>query len=287
LKNKVYLCDREGKMHPLRPDKPVSLVLTAGGARGIAHVGVLEALVAHGFHIREIIGSSVGALIAAYYAGVGLSLEEMRTLGLGLSSQHLLAWAVARRAPNPIRAYFQRRAGIIPTYIQRLEQATGRPLHHGVERIGLLAFDCLSWREVLFHSQMPDFPLAEAMRGAVAIPGVYPLRRLVYAGRWLYLSDAGWRNRLPIEYLFTEPFRPHQIVVSDIANRPAHRRENAAKLKRWQADHPEVPIHVVLPDALGRGMLMYRQSDLAALVTSGRAATEALIAAATYSASLV
>jgi len=267
-------------MRPLQPEEPVSLVLAAGGARGVAHVGVLEALVTHGFRVQEIIGSSVGALIAAYYAGVGLSLEEMRTLGLGLSSRHLLAWAAARRAPRFARPYFQRRAGIVPAYLEQLEQASGRSLHHGVERIGLLAFDGVSGQEILFHNQMPDFPLAEAMRGAVAIPVVYPPRRIVHAGRRMSLSDAGGRNRLPIEYIFAAPFRPRQIVVSDIANRLSHRRENAAKIQSWQARRPDVPIHVVLPDALGRGMLLYRQSDLEALVASGRTMTEALIASA-------
>lgn len=267
-------------MAVLNPDEPVSLVLTAGGARGVAHVGVLEALVAHGFRVEEIVGSSVGALIAAYYAGVGLSLDEMRTLGLGLSSGHLLAWAAARRAPRFAQGYFRRRAGVVPTYLERLEQTAGRRLHHGVKRIGLLAFDAAAGRDVLFHSEMPDFPLADAMRGAVAIPFVYPSRTLRYAGRTLRLRDAGGRNRLPLEYLFEAPFAPRQILVSDIANRLAHRRENAAKVAAFQARHPHVPIRVVTPDALGRGVLLYRPSDMAALAASGRAVTEALLQSA-------
>ncbi|OYT72757.1 MAG: hypothetical protein CFK52_03865 [Chloracidobacterium sp. CP2_5A] len=264
-------------MPALRLTEPVSLALAAGGARGVAHVGALEALVAHGFRIREIVGSSVGALIAAYYAGVGLSLDEMRALGLGLASRHLLAWAAARRAPRFAQGYFRRRAGIVPEYLERLERASGRQLCHGVERIGLLAFDAVSGREILLHSEMPDFPLADATRGAVAIPFVYPARELRLGGRRLRLSDAGGRNRLPIEYLFAAPFAPRQIIVSDIANRLAHRRENAAKVEAWQARYPEMPIQVVTPDALGRGMLLYRQKDLADLVASGRAATEALL----------
>ncbi len=264
-------------MGALDLNEPVSLVLTAGGARGVAHVGVLAALVAHGFRVEEIVGSSVGALIAAYYAGVGLSLDEMQALGVGLSSRHLLAWAAARRAPRFAQAYFRRRAGIVPTYLERLEQTTGQHLHHGVQRIGLLAFDAVAGREVLFHSAMPDFPLADAMRGAVAIPFVYPPRTLHYAGQTLRLSDAGGRNRLPIEYLFEAPFAPRQILVSDIANRMAHRRDNAAKVAVFRARYPHIPIVVVTPDALGRGMLLYRQADLRDLVASGRAVTEALL----------
>jgi NTE family protein len=46
----------------------VSLVLGSGGARGLAHIGVIEWLVKNNFKIRSIAGSSVGALIGGIYA---------------------------------------------------------------------------------------------------------------------------------------------------------------------------------------------------------------------------
>jgi predicted acylesterase/phospholipase RssA len=45
------------------PPRTLSLVLGSGGARGYAHIGVIEALEASGFAIRSIAGSSMGALI--------------------------------------------------------------------------------------------------------------------------------------------------------------------------------------------------------------------------------
>jgi len=51
-----------------RKDKTVSLVLGSGGARGLAHIGVIECLTAHGYQIRSIAGSSMGALIGGIYA---------------------------------------------------------------------------------------------------------------------------------------------------------------------------------------------------------------------------
>ena len=74
-------------------NKPLSLALGAGGVRGFAHIGVLEALAEQGFSVSEIVGSSAGAIIAAFYAAVGLSLPELREFGLNLTSQHLFAWA--------------------------------------------------------------------------------------------------------------------------------------------------------------------------------------------------
>ena len=48
--------------------KTVSLVLGSGGARGLAHIGVIEQLVRSGFEIKTIAGSSMGALIGGVYA---------------------------------------------------------------------------------------------------------------------------------------------------------------------------------------------------------------------------
>jgi NTE family protein len=48
--------------------KTVSLVLSSGGARGLAHIGVIEALEEKGFKINAVAGCSMGALIAGVYA---------------------------------------------------------------------------------------------------------------------------------------------------------------------------------------------------------------------------
>ena len=50
-------------------NKPtVSLVLGSGGARGLAHIGVIEWLTQNGIEIRSLAGSSMGALIGGVYA---------------------------------------------------------------------------------------------------------------------------------------------------------------------------------------------------------------------------
>ena len=43
--------------------KTVSLVLGGGGARGLAHIGVIQWLTENGYNIRSIAGSSMGALV--------------------------------------------------------------------------------------------------------------------------------------------------------------------------------------------------------------------------------
>ncbi len=48
--------------------KKVSLVLSGGGARGIAHIGVIEELEKQGFEIKSISGTSIGAVVGGVYA---------------------------------------------------------------------------------------------------------------------------------------------------------------------------------------------------------------------------
>lgn len=70
--------------------KTVSLILGAGGARGLAHIGVIQWLTENGYEIRSIAGSSMGALVGGIYAsgklGVyaewSLALERMEVLRL-------------------------------------------------------------------------------------------------------------------------------------------------------------------------------------------------------------
>jgi len=49
-------------------EKKVSLVLSSGGARGIAHIGIIEELEKRGYEICSIAGTSMGALIGGIYA---------------------------------------------------------------------------------------------------------------------------------------------------------------------------------------------------------------------------
>ena len=56
--------------------KDVSLVLSTGGARGLAHVGAIDQLLSMGYHIRAVSGTSMGALVGGMYAAG--KLEEFK-----------------------------------------------------------------------------------------------------------------------------------------------------------------------------------------------------------------
>ncbi len=254
----------------LHSDKPLSLALGAGGVRGFAHIGVLEALAERGFTISEIVGTSAGAIIGAFYAAVGLSLPELRAFGLNLTSRHLFAWALLRRLPANIRRRYAHIAGIIPGHLERLAITPGHALQHGVERLGIVCYDVKQREEVFFHNLQSDFPLEEAARGSASIPGFFPARRCVVAGREYRLVDGGVSNKLPVDKLFTPPFQPAQILAVDVSNVQSIRDANRAKIEALRQQHPTIPIEILTPDLLGKGTIIYRQEELAEIVEAGK-----------------
>ncbi len=58
----------EERMHKYKMKQKAALVLSGGGARGIAHIGVIEELVKHGFEISSVSGVSMGAVVGGVYA---------------------------------------------------------------------------------------------------------------------------------------------------------------------------------------------------------------------------
>lgn len=266
---------QELSLSQLDPRLPLSLALGAGGVRGMAHVGVLDVLAARGFQITEMVGTSVGALILAFYAGVGMDVPTLKRFGVNLTSRHLLAWAWLRRAPTGLRQRFLHRAGIIPESLDRLAEAVGGPLHHGVERIGLVTYDLIARQEVFLHNLQSDFSLSDATRGAVAIPRVYPPRDCLVAGRRVRLIDGGVTNLLPVDYLLAPPFQPRQILAVDVSTHVRQREANLAKIQALRHRHPAIPIAVLQPDTLGRATLIYRRQELQSLIEAGYRAAEA------------
>lgn len=63
-------------------NQKVALVLSSGGARGLAHIGVIEELEERGYEISSIAGSSIGSVIGGAYAAGGLGIYKEWVLSL-------------------------------------------------------------------------------------------------------------------------------------------------------------------------------------------------------------
>jgi NTE family protein len=161
----------------------VGLVLGGGGARGFAHVGVLRVLEEAGIPVELIVGTSVGSLIGAFYAGPTNSHELER---------------IARRLDRGDIFDF----GIAPALFgtglasgERLERFVRE--HAAVDRIerlripyAAIATDLDTGEAVVLRSG----DLARAVRASSAIPGVFQPVRI--DGR--LLVDGGVALNLPV-----------------------------------------------------------------------------------------
>lgn len=75
----VTLCPAHPVVAPL-PDRPrVGLVLSGGGARGAAHVGVLKVIEEYGIPVDLVVGTSMGGIIGALYAS-GMPVSDLEKL---------------------------------------------------------------------------------------------------------------------------------------------------------------------------------------------------------------
>ena len=114
----------------------IGLVLSGGGLRGASHVGVLQQLVAHQIPIDVIVGASAGAVIAAYYAAVGLTVEALINDAATFRGRHLVAHSVNVRLRGRWGAALAKASGLIPERLEQLESASFDKLHHNVRALG-------------------------------------------------------------------------------------------------------------------------------------------------------
>lgn len=165
----------------MRMKKQVSLVLSSGGARGVAHIGVIEELEKQGFEIKSIAGTSMGALVGGMYATGKLdvykewmcSLDKMDVFNLidftfsknGIMKGDKILREMKRKIPD-----------------------------RNIEDLSIpfvaIATDISNKKELVFNSGS----LYDAIRASISIPTVFtPVNK-----DDSYLVDGGVLNPIPI-----------------------------------------------------------------------------------------
>ena len=89
--------ERLPRFEPLAKPPRVALVLGSGGPRGFAHIGVLKVLEEQGVRPDFIIGSSVGALVGALYAG-GYNAAELEKMAYDVNLLKFFEWGMLTRS---------------------------------------------------------------------------------------------------------------------------------------------------------------------------------------------
>jgi predicted acylesterase/phospholipase RssA len=203
----------------LAADSPVRIgvVLSGGGLRGAGHVGVLQQLVEHGVPIDVIVGSSAGAIVAAYYAAVGLTVDELIRDATTFRGRHLLAHSLNVRLQGRLANALIRLSGVIPRRLAQLEQATFERLHHGVRGIGIACHDVLSGEPRYFATgHHRGVRLGDVVRASASIPYLFPpIVVRCGDGTTLRLTDGGLSDCLPIAFAQRPPLGATHLIVSD------------------------------------------------------------------------
>lgn len=163
--------------------KALGLALSGGGARGIAHLGVLAALDELRLPVARLAGVSSGAIASVFYAA-GFPPREILRLLLATNVFRLTRPAFSRFGLLHLDAVAQllaRHLGATLTF-----EHLSRPLT-------LVATDLMAGESVYFS----EGPLLPALLASSAVPIVY--RPVEYQGR--QLVDGGLLNNLPVEPL--------------------------------------------------------------------------------------
>ncbi len=205
----------------------VGLALGGGGARGLAHIGVLKVLEAEAVPIDRLSGTSMGGLIAAAVAA-GLSAGAMEALALKMTSMREWVSLVGLRPSRPglldpakVRAFL-------------LETLEGDPDIADLSiPLALSAVDLDRGKEVI----LSEGNLAQGVLATIAVPGLFPpVKR-----NQVRLIDGGVLNNVPADLV--RKMGAQVVLAVDVGH-----------VSRWEEDWagPDLPgpVSALLPRLL-------------------------------------
>jgi NTE family protein len=191
-------------------------VLSAGGLRGAAHLGVLRKMIRHKIPVDVVVGVSAGAIIAAYYAAVGLDVQDMIAEAPAFRGRHILMHGLTLRSHAVLKPFLRRFCGIIPQRLEQLEAASFTTLHHGIKRLGIVCHDVDTGRPRYFSTaDSCGVRLADVARASAAVPGVLPPKTMTIGANVVRLADGGLSDSLPVDFVRSPTMGATHVIVSD------------------------------------------------------------------------
>lgn len=190
----------------MRPER-LSLVLSGGGVKALAHAGAWAALEELGYRPQRIVATSMGAVVGACFAA-GMRYQDVVSGALRVDRGDVAAL-------SPVAVV----AGLLAPSVLR-----GRPLRETIDRLipvrrfdeleislTVVCVDLDTGRPVLFGSGgRTDISVVDALYAACALPVYYP--PLAFRGR--RLADGGLHSPLPIDAV--GPREADLVVAIDV-----------------------------------------------------------------------
>ncbi|MGF1923591.1 MAG: patatin-like phospholipase family protein [Bacteroidia bacterium] len=214
----------------------VGLVLSGGGAKGLAHIGVLKALEENNIPIDYITGTSMGAIVGAMYAA-GYSPKQIEKIALSSDFQD---W-VGGKYKSDYSFYFQKNNPNATVLSAKLWADTSLrlsfrpnlvndiPLNFALlelfSQASSIAKDNFDNLFVPYRCMVSDVlsqesiavskgSLAEAVRASMTVPLVY--RPIKLDGK--YVFDGGLYNNFPADVM-KEEFKPDFIIGANVSSK--------------------------------------------------------------------
>ncbi len=275
----------------MTPERIV-LVLSGGGMKAMAHIGVLRALEECGLHPAEIVGTSGGALIGALAAG-GLDYDELVPRVMRIRARDVVVPAKSALLLRGVGAPSVLRSAPLRALLRRIVPVNDfgallLPLR-------ITATDLDSGELVVFGAGgRGDCTVAEAVYASMALPVYYPPARI--GGR--RFADGGIRAVLPLDVAAAIPADlvvavdvgpvpfgpapgdrqvPALVALSDRALAIAMADQKARTLAAWQAAAGRPTLLLVTPDVDPHGTFAFDRT--AEFIEAGYRAAHAVLAA--------
>ncbi|MFJ5963513.1 patatin-like phospholipase family protein [Bacillus sp. NPDC093026] len=185
----------------------IGLALGSGGARGIAHIGVLSSLEKQGIPIDMIAGSSIGALVGSFYAA-GQDIEKMKKLALVFRRKYYADYTLPKIGLLKGNRILQ----MIHTFTY------GKKIEELKIPLAIVACDLQTGEKVVFKKGS----VSQAVRASISIPGVFVPHEI--GDR--QLVDGAVVDRIPVSVL--KEMGADLIIASDVSR--VKKTEKATRL---------------------------------------------------------
>lgn len=183
----------------------VALVLGSGGARGYAHIGVIQVLEQHGIHPDFIVGTSAGSIVGSIYAS-GKTAEELRNIALKMKAHDV------RDLKIDLKGFFDGKK--VENYVNL--QVNNTPLEKLKTPMYVVATQLKEGKKVVFNYGNTG----QAVRASVSIPSMFVPTKI---GKDEYV-DGGLVSPVPVEV--AHDLGADIIIAVDILAQPIHTETN-------------------------------------------------------------
>lgn len=197
----------------------IGLVLGSGGARGLAHIGVLKILEKNNIRPNMIVGTSIGAFVGAFYSA-GTSISEMERLSLSIDKKFIAKMLIPSISTSgifdveQIREYLNIFFGDIKIEDLKIPFTA-------------IATDITTGEEIL----LTKGSLVNAILTSIAIPGIF--KPVLYKQR--YMVDGGLVNPLPVSV--AKKLGADLVIAVQVLPEPTNIRTKKKNISQsWRAN---------------------------------------------------